>query len=103
MDEKLRLECLKFVVNQDKNYNFPVYQMLEAEMLYQYVKNGTLPMSGNRNASVEIEKLLSASFELLNKEVNDSNQSADSCNSNSDGLQIPESFVKRFLSKLRRK
>ena len=101
--EGIRLECLKFVVQQERIYNFPVYQMLEAEMLYQYVTTGKLPMAGLKDANVEAGRLLRSALEQLIKECNNSNQSADGGNGDADSLQVPESFINRLLSKLRRK
>lgn len=102
-DEQIRMECVNLVVQREHGYNFPVYHMIEAEMLYQYVKSGKIPMSGFENAGIAVEMLLNTSLDQLINERKNSNQTADSSNKNADSLQIPESFVNRFLSKLRRK
>ena len=102
-DKELRLKCLEFVTNNGSSYNFPVYQMIEAEMLFNYLTTGELPVKDHALALISASNLLKAALKQLTDEIEQSNQSTDSCNDNSAKLDIPQSFIDRFLSKLRRK
>lgn len=102
-EQELRLKCIELIIEKEGGYNFPVYQMIEAEMLYKYITEGKLPKSSNNKAPIEIDKLLQKSLDELIKERSNCNQSTGGCNPNSDDLQIPKTFIYRFLSKLRRK
>lgn len=101
-DQELRLKCVEFVA-QYSSFDFPVYQMIEAEMLYRYISTGELPVRDNSSAFETAANILEAALEELKKKVADGNQSTDSSNDNSDKLPVPKSFIKRFLSGFRRK
>lgn len=101
-EQELRLKCLEFVT-QNSSFDFPVYQMIEAEMLFNYLKTGELPVENFELASISASDLLKASLKQLSKEIGQSDQSADGSNDNSSKLDVPQSFIDRFLSKLRRK
>ena len=100
-DQELRLKCLEFVTKYS-SFDFPVYQMIEAEMLFNYLKTGELPVEGYTSSSISASDLLKSSLKQLFKEIEQGNQSADGSNDNSSKLDVPQSFINRFLSKLRR-
>lgn len=100
-DQELRLKCLGFVA-QYSSFDFPVYQMIEAEMLFNYLKTGKLPVENFALASISASDLLKASLKQLSKEIEQGDQSADGSNDNSSKLDVPQSLIDRFLSKLRR-
>jgi hypothetical protein len=103
MDEKeLRLKCIEFAIKYSSSYNFPVYQMMEAELLYNYISNGTLPTIGRESAQIEIKKLLNAALDELIKERQNCNQATNSGNPDPNCLETPKPFIDRLLSKLRR-
>lgn len=103
MNEKeLRLKCIEFAIKYSSSYNFPVYQMMEAELLYNYISNGTLPTIGRESAQIEIKKLLNAALDELIKERQNCNQATNSGDSDSNCLKTPNTFIDRLLSKLRR-
>ena len=103
-EQQLRMECLQLVTMRNKNCNFPVYVLLEAELIYQYVTGGKIllfsPENVHQTASVEVGKLLSAALDQLMNERKNSNQTANGGDSDSDSLQTSKSFIDTFLSKL---
>lgn len=101
-DQELRLKCLEFVTKYS-SFDFPVYQMIEAEMLFHYLKTGELPVKDHALASISASDLLKISLKQFSKEIKQGDQSADGSNDNSSKLDVPQSFIDRFLSKLRRK
>lgn len=103
-DKELRLKCLEFIIkNSNTGYNFPVYQMLEAQMLYQWITTGTLPIAGKKSSETMASDLLKKAIDVLIEERKQSNQAANGSDTDSDNLDIPESFLSLFLSYFRRK
>lgn len=104
-DEELRLECIRFTIKNDCShgaYNFPLYQMLEAQMLYQWIRTGILPIPGKKSSATMASDLLQKALDVLIEERKQSNQAAYSSDTDPNDLDIPESFLSRFLSVLRR-
>jgi hypothetical protein len=103
-DETLRLECLKIVTNNGSRTDFPIYQMIEATMLFRWIKDDSLPISGNyKQSEMYAGKLLEKVIDELIDERKNSNQSSQSSNGNANDLQIPESIINRFIRYIRRK
>lgn len=99
-NEQLRIWCLEFVAKD--RYNNPVFQMIEAEILYHWVKNGALPLKGSGSAEDYAKALVTHYVKELIDKGKDSEQTADSSNANIDNLPLLKSFIKQFLSKFRR-
>jgi hypothetical protein len=98
-DQGLRLRCLDFVTRRSP-YTSPVYQMIEAEMLLQYLKTGKIPLKSNRNAEQFADELLSRSLDQLIEERKNSNESKDSSNPIPDDFGNLSSSIKAFVRKL---
>lgn len=101
----IRLKCLEFIVNHDGNYRWPIFQMIEAEILFQYVTQGKLPTRNNEfcNAHESVDLLLERAFQELIKERDKGYKPTDSGNTNTNNLKNPESIFTRLFSRFRRK
>ena len=98
-DENLRLKCLEFVVESGHQYNFPVYQMIGASMLFRYIKSGTLPVIDDVNA----DDLILSAIEQLSKKREDAQQATRSGDPNADRLEVPKKPVSFFAKVFGRK
>lgn len=104
-DEEIRMRCLEIVVSKSDRYDFPVYHMIEASILFRFVKKGEIPSLGkiySRNANWS-ELLIEKALDLIIEERKQSNQSTYGCDTDPDDFGIPKSFISRFFSGFRRK
>lgn len=104
-DEEIRMRCLEIVVNKSSTYDFPVYHMVEASILFRFVKEGNIPSLGkmySRNANWS-ELLIEKALDLIIEERKQSNQAAYGSDTDPNDFGIPESFISRFFSGFRRK
>lgn len=101
---ELRLKCLEFVVNHHHGYNWPIYQMIEAEMIMRYITLGELPASSLEfaNAKTSLHILLQEALKQLIKERDNSNKAANGSNADANNLKKPESKLARLLCFFRR-
>lgn len=103
-DESLRLKCFEIVTNSGIRNDFPVYSMIEATMLFTWIKKGTLPISGKYDQSeMYLDKLLEKAIDELAKERANRDQSAKGSDSNTNDLQVSDSIFFRFMKRFRRK
>lgn len=103
-DEELRLKCIDFVSRQDHYHpGHPVETMINAQMLFQFVKSGKLPMVGLPDAQEFTELVVEKALDLLGEKRNDGYQSASGSNQNPVQLNLLEKFAFRLALKFRGK
>lgn len=101
-DESLRLKCFEIVTNSGIRNDFPVYSMIEATMLFTWIKKGSLPIRGiYKPSEMYLEKLLEKAVDELAKERANRDQSAQGSDNNTNDLQVSESIFNRFMKRFR--
>lgn len=103
-DEELRLKCIDFVSRQGQfQPGHPVETMIHAQMLFQFVKSGTLPIIGLPEAQEFTDLVVKKALDLLIEKRKDSDDSADCCNKNPVQLNFLEKLASSLAENFRGK
>ena len=102
-DQELRLKCLEFVLGHEGRIDYPLYQMIQASILFRFIKEGIIPTASKtyRPNDNFADQLIQKALDVLIDERAKSNQATQGGNGNADNLDIPEHLVSRFLSRFR--
>lgn len=100
-DQELRLKCVEFVTRQD-NYvsRSPILHMIHAQMLFNFINTGKLPVVSYPDANRFADDLLQKSLDLMIEEREQSDKSANPSNDNPKTLNFLESLIVPFARKL---
>lgn len=98
-DQHIRLKCLEYV-SGNTTHPFAIHRMIEAQMLFQFVRDGRIPVKTSAGADVFARELLEKALDQLLDEREKARQSADSSNYQTDDFNCSESLVRTFLRRL---
>jgi hypothetical protein len=102
LDQELRLKCIEFVTRQETYVtSSPILHMIHAQMLFRYIKTGTLPIISYPDANKFTDDLLQKSLDLMIEERKQCEQPNETADQNPQALNFLEALVPSFCSKLR--
>ena len=100
-DQELRLKCVEFVTRQESYVSrSPILHMVHAQMLFNFISTGKLPIISYPNADQFADELLQKSLDLMIEERKQRDQSADPTNDNPQTLNFFESLAVSLCCKL---
>ncbi len=103
-DQELRFKCIEFVTRQETYISrSPILHMVHAQMLFNFIDSGKLPMVSYPDADKFADDLLQKSLDLMIEERKQSDKSPDSADENPKTLNFLESLALNFGKKLRLK